>query len=74
MPLQPGVLSWQALPPTDSLPSCSTLLLDQFTDTALVRGMQQADAQQAAEVMRETGGRLLAVEQVRRPGGLVGWW
>lgn len=39
-------------------------LCPQFTDTALVRQMQAADAAQAAEVMKDTQGRLLRVEQV----------
>ena len=38
----------------------------QFTDTALVRGMQQANAEQAAEVMKDTQGRLLTVDKVGR--------
>lgn len=39
----------------------------QFTDTALVRGMQQ-DAALAAEVMRDTQGRLLSVDKVTQAG------
>lgn len=49
----------------------------QFTNTAMVRGMQQADAAIAAETMRETGGRLLTVEQVRMAGARAsrgGWY
>ncbi|EFN55092.1 hypothetical protein CHLNCDRAFT_134990 [Chlorella variabilis] len=38
-----------------------------FTDTALVRGMQQ-DAALAAEVMRDTQGRLLSVDKVTQAG------
>lgn len=43
-------------------------LCPQFTDTALVRGMQEADAVQAAEVMKDTQGRLLSVGKVSQAG------
>lgn len=53
--------------PLATLPANTTCHIPavlQFTDTALVRGLQQGNPAQAAEVMRDTGGRVLRVEQV----------
>ena len=55
------------MPQTACFRPCTCVLLFcsvQFTDTALVRGMQQANAEQAADVMKDTQGRLLTVDKV----------
>lgn len=43
-------------------------LCPQFVDTALVRGIQRADATKAAEMMKDTHSRLLSVDQITQAG------
>lgn len=56
--------AWLAVDQAPSFACQAVCRCPQFTDTAMVRGMQQADAAAAAETMRDTGGRLLTVDQV----------